>query len=165
MTTTESIPPARLEESAPSRPDRRVVTVWRIGALVFATLFSFGAVVTALVLRVGVLGAVPPALLAYGLALYLPAAKWHAWSYLVTDTDVRINRGVWWRTASVVPLTRIQHVDTRQEPIDRAFGLAKVVIFTAGSVGAAIAIPGLAAAEAEALRDRLAALSGSEDAL
>lgn len=165
MTTAESSIPARLEEEAPSRPDRRVVTVWRIGALLFATPFAFAAVVAALALRVGVVWALPPALFAYGLAVYLPAASWRAWSYRVTDTDVRISRGVWWRTASVVLHSRIQHVDTRQEPIDRAFGLAKVVIFTAGSVGARITIPGLAAAEAEALRDRLAALSGSEDAL
>ncbi len=64
-----------------------------------------------------------------------------------------------------MPHARIQHVDTRHGPIDRWLGLASLVVFTAGTRGAILAIPALEAAEAEDLRDRLAALSGSGDAV
>ncbi|NIQ53994.1 MAG: PH domain-containing protein, partial [Gammaproteobacteria bacterium] len=58
---------------------------------------------------------------------------------------------------SVVPHTRIQHVDVRRGPLDRWLGLARVVVFTAGSRGAMVEVPGLDAGDAEALRDRLIA--------
>jgi membrane protein YdbS with pleckstrin-like domain len=65
----------------------------------------------------------------------------------------------------VVLHSRVQHVDTRQGPIERALGLATVVVFTAGTVGAMVAIPGLRPGDADLLRDRLVALSGSGDAV
>jgi len=64
-----------------------------------------------------------------------------------------------------VPYARIQHVDTRHGPLDRWLGLATVVVFTAGHRGAIIAIPALAADEAEEIRDSLAARSGVGDAV
>ncbi len=69
------------------------------------------------------------------------------------------------RTTSIVPHARIQHVDTRHGPIDRWLGLAGVVVFTAGNRGAILTIPALEAEEAEEIRDRLAAQSGVGDAV
>jgi membrane protein YdbS with pleckstrin-like domain len=95
----------------------------------------------------------------------VPAAAYRHYAYQVGEVDVRVMHGWLTRTVAVVLHSRIQHVDTRQGPVERAMGLATVVIFTAGSVGAMVAIPGIAQAEAEALRDRLAHLSGAEDAV
>jgi uncharacterized protein len=152
-------------DAAPGRLDPRVVTVWRLGGAVAALVAAAHAAVAALVLDASPLWAL--AVLAPGLAaaLFVPAALYRAWSWRVSEGEVRLKRGLWWRAESVVPLSRIQHVDTRQGPLQRAFGLATVVVFTAGSVGARVAIPGLDAAQAEALRDRLALLGGREDAV
>ena len=56
----------------------------------------------------------------------------------------------------IVPLVRVQHVQTKQGPILRANGLATVTISTAGE---SFEIPGLAEADAAALRDRVAELA------
>jgi membrane protein YdbS with pleckstrin-like domain len=164
MMTIESTP-REMVEAVDAKPHPRVVSVWRIAALVWAVVFAGVCVAATVAAEVPALWALAPSLLAVALALYMPGARWRAWSYRVGEIDLRIMRGVLWRTESVVLHARIQHVDTRQGPVERMFGLASVVVYTAGSVGAQVGIPGLVAADAEALRDRLAALSGSEDAL
>jgi len=161
MMTIEGTP----REAVEAKPHPRVVAVWRISALLWAAGFAGVCVAATVTAEVSALWALAPALLAVALALHLPGARWRAWSYRVGEIDLRLVRGVLWRTESVVPHARIQHVDTRQGPVERMFGLASVVVYTAGSVGARVGIPGLIAADAEALRDRLAALSGTEDAL
>ena len=164
MMTIESTPHEVVEVVA-AKPHPRIVAVWRIAALIWAAIFAGSCVVATFAVEVSALWALAPVLPALALAVYMPAARWRAWSYRVGEIDLRIARGVLWRTESVVLHARIQHVDTRQGPVERMFGLASVVVYTAGSVGARVGIPGLAAADAEALRDRLAALSGTEDAL
>jgi membrane protein YdbS with pleckstrin-like domain len=87
-----------------------------------------------------------------------PAARYRSWGFAVREQDVLIKYGVWWRRVSVVPHARIQHVDTTHGPLARALGLASVVLFTAGTIGAVLTIPGLSTADADGLRDRLAEL-------
>jgi len=62
-----------------------------------------------------------------------------------------------------VPYGRMQYVDVTAGPLDRRLGLAKVVLHTAAAASDA-AIPGLPLAEAERLRDRLAALGEARQA-
>ena len=59
-----------------------------------------------------------------------------------------------WRRMVVVPYGRLQYVDVDEGPIARMFGLASVQLHTA-SAGTDSQIPGLEAAEAARLRDRL----------
>ena len=74
-----------------------------------------------------------------------------------------IERGVLWRARSVIPRVRIQHVDTRTSPLQRWLGLASLVIYTAGTRGADAEIPGLAAEDAERLREELAQLEEPDE--
>mgnify|MGYP002566641609 CR=1 FL=1 len=67
-----------------------------------------------------------------------------------------IENGIIWRKHVVVPFIRVQNTDTRQGPILRAFGLASVMVSTAG---ASFEIPGLNADEADQVRDRAAELA------
>ena len=63
---------------------------------------------------------------------------------------------------------RVQHIDTQRNPIERVFGLGRVVVYTAGSRGADVAIPGLTPDRASDLQHRLRTLVGeseSEDAV
>lgn len=86
--------------------------------------------------------------------------------YLVRNEDVLYRTGALWRTQTAVPVNRIQHVEITQGPIERMLGLARLIIYTAGGSGSDLAIPGLPAAEAERLRERVlrmvADLSASE---
>lgn len=89
--------------------------------------------------------------------------RYVAWGFDVEASDLRVRRGVLVRTTSVIPLARIQHVDTQQDVLERWLGLASLVVYTAGVRGAEIAVPGLAIADAESIRDRLAAIAGAAD--
>jgi membrane protein YdbS with pleckstrin-like domain len=91
--------------------------------------------------------------------------EYQSWSYQVREQQLWAQRGVLSRTTSVIPYVRIQHVDTRQDVVERALGLARVVVFTAGIRGAELVLPGLPADEANQLRDRLAELAGVEHAV
>lgn len=148
--------------------DARAVTLWRLSSLWRGTLLTAGAVVVELVvvpsLPTGALaGAV--AALAAAAAVVVPPLRYRAWGFALRERDVYLRHGVLFRTTSIVPNARIQHVDTRHGPLDRWLGLATVVVFTAGHRGAIIAIPALAADEAEEIRDSLAARSGVGDAV
>ena len=92
-----------------------------------------------------------------GLALSAVHRRWLAWGYAERDEDLLVRRGVLVRRTSVVPYGRMQYVDVTAGPLDRRLGLARVTLHTAAAASDA-SIPGLPAAEATRLRDRLAAL-------
>jgi membrane protein YdbS with pleckstrin-like domain len=95
-------------------------------------------------------------------AVWLPALAYAAWGWQVREHDLRVERGVLIRRETSIPLGRIQHVDTRQGPLERLFGLSRLQVFTASGAGADASIPGLDRAIADALRDRLVAKANAE---
>ncbi len=94
------------------------------------------------------------------LALWLPALAWSRWAWLIRERDLMIASGVIFRSVMSIPLSRVQHVDVQQGPLERVFGLARVNIYTASGSGADGVIPGIELADAEALRDRLVRVEG-----
>lgn len=170
--------PAEGSAATPPGPDTGVeeldrlhpnaVTLWRLASLLRGALFAAAALVAELVLESPFPAGLPALVVAVAtlvVAVLLPPARFRAWGYRLRESDLYLRHGVFFRTTTIVPHARIQHVDTRHGPIDRLLGLADVVVFTAGTRGAVIAIPALGAPAAEALRDRLAALSGAGDAV
>ena len=140
------------------RLDRRMVKVWRIQeAIALAVSVAIAAVVCVAVPEFWV-AVVCGAVVAIQLVclIVLPAVRYRRWRYEVTNTDVLIRSGLIVVTTSVIPMVRVQHVETTQGPILKANGLASITITTAGSK---FEIPGLAAAEAETLRDQVAVLA------
>lgn len=83
--------------------------------------------------------------------------RWSAWGYLEREDDLLVRRGVLIRRVSVVPYGRMQFVDVLAGPLDRRIGVAAVHLHTAAAA-ADVHVPGIERAEAERLRDRLAAL-------
>jgi len=74
-------------------------------------------------------------------------------------------RGGLWRTETLVPVSRVQHLDLERGPLERRLGLATLVVHTAGTRLAAVRLPLLALADAEALRAHLARQVEADDAL
>jgi membrane protein YdbS with pleckstrin-like domain len=87
--------------------------------------------------------------------------RFRSWGYAEREDDLLIRQGFLFRRMSVVPYGRMQFVDVTAGPIERIFGLATVKLHTAAAATDA-KLPGLANAEAERLRDRLAALGESQ---
>lgn len=158
----EPPPPA---EAPVQRLDPRAVTLWRLSGALWWAFWTLSMLIPWLLWEWPLWLMIPVAALGVAWVVWVPDASYRHFTYQVGDVDVRVMHGWWTRRVAVVLHSRIQHVDTRQGPVERAMGLATVVIYTAGSVGAMVGIPGLAEAGAEALRDRLAHLSGTEDAV
>ncbi|WP_306058099.1 PH domain-containing protein [Natronococcus wangiae] len=160
------------------RLNPRVRAVWLIVALFRASLAGGFLVGGALLLSVTDFWANTPDLLVPG-AIALAVAvgivrlvvawlRYSVWRFEVEGDGLFIERGVFTRIKTVVPYVRVQHVDSRRSPLERTTGLSTVVVYTAGSRSADVAIPGLTPARAEKLREelrRLAIESEGEDAV
>lgn len=85
-------------------------------------------------------------------------AKVYAHARYALDADgLVIQRGVYWRSVTHVPRSRVQHTDVSQGPLERRYGLGTLVVYTAGTDHARVSLPGLAHEVAGALRDDLRA--------
>ena len=91
-----------------------------------------------------------------------PGVRWRRWRYEIRPDEVDLQRGVWWVSRTLVPLARIQHVDTRQGPLQRRYGLSTVVFHTAAGPNQ---IPELSTPIAAEARDRIADLTREQDEL
>jgi membrane protein YdbS with pleckstrin-like domain len=103
----------------------------------------------------------PVVVLAVGVVA-VPELRWRRWRYEVRDEEIDLRHGTLRITRTLVPMLRVQHVDTTQGPLDQALGLATVVVHTAAG---ATAIPALEAAQAARLRDQIAVLARTPDEL
>ena len=145
------------------RLDPRMLRVWYVSDVIgIAAVAMLAVVAWAVVRHLGgdvfwvYLVAAVIELVCVGDLLISPRIEMATWRYDVTPTDVDLYHGVFVKKRVLVPLVRVQHVQTKQGPIMRAHGLATVTISTAGE---SFEIPGLAEADAAALRDRVAELA------
>lgn len=87
---------------------------------------------------------------------FVPKLRWRRWRYEVFDQEIYIQRGVLVMKRAIVPMIRVQHVDTKQGPILKRFGLATVTVSTAATTHE---IPALLEDEADELRDKISVLA------
>ena len=86
-----------------------------------------------------------------------------SWGYAENDDDLLVTRGVMFKRLVAIPYGRMQFVDVEAGPLARAYGVATVTLHTASAETAAD-IPGLPAAEATRLRNRLTELGEAHGA-
>jgi len=84
-----------------------------------------------------------------------PAVRHRHLRYLVEEGGLRIRRGVFWRKVIWIPITRVQHTDVSQGPVQRKYGLGTLTVHTAGTAGASISLEGLEHGIASSLSDHL----------
>jgi len=143
---------------------------WLLGSSIAALVV--GAVATGIAYAVGQVTALLPAGLetavAVGatvvvVAVLLGAARavllYRSWEYVVRADSLYLTRGVLTRVRTVVPYVRVQHIDTTRSPVERLLGLSTLVVYTAGSRGADVTIPGLTPDRASTLQHRLERLA------
>ena len=95
-----------------------------------------------------------PTLLAMGLftALFSFLA-WRKFRYLLGETDIRVERGLFSRTARSVPYERIQDVSLEQRLVPRLFGMVDVKFETGAGGKDEVRVRYVSNEEAEALRE------------
>ena len=102
------------------------------------------------------------ALLGALLSLVTGFASWRATSYELTSGALRLRSGVFSPDDTVIPVARIQAIDTVQGPVQRLFGALELHVQTpGGGADGEIILTAVAPAEAQALR---AALGHAEPA-
>jgi hypothetical protein len=163
---------AELSHSAPGfQPlDSRVVGLWRVSSLI-----GFGVLSLSLLVPILVVGVARPrfllwliiawlALVALSVwfSLWYPPRLYETWGYRIDAKVLETRSGRMFQRARLLPLSRLQHVDIERGPLERMFGLASLVLHTAGTHSANIRIPGLEAGEAVRLRDRLIEIGGDD---
>ncbi|MEX0721647.1 MAG: PH domain-containing protein [Balneolaceae bacterium] len=148
------IPTTRIHESA--------VNAWTITASLYGLLWFFPSVIyLSLTWNHTVDWVLFTILTTIALVLFiatsfiLPKLRWKRWRYDVSEKEIDMLRGIIITTRTLVPINRVQHVDTRQGPIYRKFGLSSVTISTAATTHE---IPALDDATADALRNTIATL-------
>jgi membrane protein YdbS with pleckstrin-like domain len=150
------------ERAGPTPLDPAQVHVLRIRI----ALLAAAAVLAVFAFDLGPLRETPlPRLAAPGLALLLalafvilyPPRRYRSWGYDEGADEIEIGRGRWFQVRTIVPFGRVQHIDVAQGPIQRPFGLATLILHTAGTHGASVPLPGLRHDDAEAMRDRIRA--------
>jgi membrane protein YdbS with pleckstrin-like domain len=113
-----------------------------------------------------------PARIGVGLALLvalsvagwgLGQARWRRTRWCLDERGLSVQRGLIWRSEVLVPRTRVQHLDLERGPIERRFGLATLVVHTAGTRMHALRQHGFLDADAVALRDALLPESNRHD--
>jgi membrane protein YdbS with pleckstrin-like domain len=127
-----------------------------------AALMALPVTVAALVLEIAGLlptGAiiVPVLLSAAWVILRVPLRRHAARGYDMGSDRLRVVRGLWFHSDTVVPFGRVQHIDLSQRPLERAFGLATLTVHTAGTHNSSVSLPGLAQADAAAMREAIRA--------
>ncbi len=88
--------------------------------------------------------------------IFKPDIRWKTWRYDVSEQEIDLLHGVFIKTRTLIPMVRVQHVDTVQGPLLRHFGLSSVTVSTAAG---SHEIPALADDVAERLRDQISVLA------
>jgi membrane protein YdbS with pleckstrin-like domain len=145
--------------------DPRWIIVQRVHAAIFLLILAavsfFGVVALWAASGIVALGLLllPLWLTAIGaLAWHLqrwPAIAYRHTSYRVDDAGLEIRRGVYWRTITNVPRSRLQHTDVSQGPLERRHGLGTLVVYTAGTQHSEVKLPGLEFNTARRIRAHL----------
>lgn len=84
----------------------------------------------------------------------LPRLKYRTWRYLLNEYEIELHHGIFFRKRTLIPFVRIQHVDAKQGPILRKYGLSTVTFSTAAG---SHEIPALPENTAEKVRRQIAA--------
>lgn len=146
----------------------RVRIVWILTAFLGAVVVGVVvAVIDRFLLSVGWRLAVVTSVIVLVCAVPYSLIHYRVWRFEIQDDALYLERGVITRVETAVPFVRVQHVDTQRGPVARLLGLSSVVVYTAGSRGADVTIPGLQSERANAIHDRLRelAIESEEDAV
>lgn len=128
-----------------------VVVLWLliIGGAVLTFIFDLSYIYSGISAILGII--------AIFLFIYLiPKLRYRRWRYEIFEQEIYIQHGILIVTRTIIPMIRVQHVDTEQGPILKMYKLATVSISTAATTHQ---IPALNEEDASSLRDRISTLA------
>jgi uncharacterized protein len=97
---------------------------------------------------------------AAAVAVGLPLLRYRTWRYAVREDEIDLRHGALVVRRTIVPMARVQHVDTSVTPVGQLFGIATLSVHTAAGRHQ---IPGLDSRVAAALRTEIARYAHEPD--
>lgn len=142
---------------------KKAVTVWRLygffqtiilaflaaGAVFLTVKFNWPAWIQWLLIAVVVLSIICSIII-------FPNIRWKIWRYEVREQEIEIQSGLFIVKRTLIPMVRVQHVDTEQGPILKKYNLANISISSAATVHT---IPMLELEYADRLRMKISELA------
>lgn len=122
------------------------------------------ATVVAVIVEVSVTIPLVIGLVLLGVEAATAHVRWKRFTWQAQPEALELRHGIITRRASYVPYHRIQQIDLRQRPIQRALGLSTLILRTAAATTDA-ELPGVATADADALRQEFLQRAGLDDAV
>jgi membrane protein YdbS with pleckstrin-like domain len=145
----------------------KALTVWRQSALIVAIIFlacvisvGIGVYFLELTYWITVALAIIWAITSFMAIFVVPNFKHRFWRYEVHEHEIDLQYGLIVIKRVLIPMVRVQHVETNQGPLLRKYKLATVEISTAATKHE---IPALDLEEADLLRDRISKLARVTD--
>lgn len=158
-----------IEDQPKERIDSRALKVWSLNglinglislALAIAVLYFTEYVFTSVSSYLG-WGALALAFTYLLLAvIVMPPLKMRYWRYEIRENEIDIQHGILIINRTLIPMVRVQHVDTEHGPILRHYGLATLRVSTAASN---FHVPALRKDVADSLRGEISALARVSD--
>lgn len=132
-----------------------LAVVFAIAALIVGVL-TFGR-------HVAIGSGLAGALFGAGIGMWIGFRRYRNTLWRLDAHGFAVRRGVAWQRETIVPLTRVQHLDLKHGPLQRMRRLATLVVHTAGTRHSSVAIDHLDAGDAQRLRERLGRQLDLED--
>ena len=134
----------------------RLMTILAMVPVMIAALVAEGALRDVPGWPTGLIAAAA-LLIALVLVIRVPSRRYGARGYDMGTDRLRVVRGIWWHSDTIVPFGRVQHIDVNQGPVERAFGIATLTLHTAGNHNASVHLPGLDEDLAKQMREEIRA--------
>ncbi|APH06576.1 PH domain-containing protein [Bacillus weihaiensis] len=145
----------------------KALKVWRLSAILKSSLLALlviGAVVGVYLVEwsywIPVIGGMVGIVYSVLSIYIIPKIRHKVWRYEVHEHEIDLQYGLFVIKRVLIPMVRVQHVDTHQGPLLRKYQLASIEISTAATKHE---IPALDVAEAEQLRDYISRLARVTD--
>ena len=143
------------------------IKVWKITEAIVAGVLWLLTIALAIVSYIfdfpywiAIIAVIISAICTYLFVFLFPELRFKRWRYEVFEQEIYIQHGILIVSRTLVPMIRVQHVDTKQGPILRKYQLASVTISTAATTHE---IPALLEEDASELRDRISVLARVDD--
>jgi membrane protein YdbS with pleckstrin-like domain len=150
-------PPPPAERLSPG-----VRWLWRLRLLIAAAALLVAGLAASGPLdgTLATVAATVPWLLALAAAAVVPGLRYARWRFAVQEEEIDLRHGGLVLRRTLVPMRRVQHVDSSSGLLEQALDLATVTVHTAGG---SVEIPGLERSRAWAVHQRIAALARLTD--
>jgi membrane protein YdbS with pleckstrin-like domain len=143
--------------------DARAYRVWQLNGWTTGGIF---ALITLVLFTIGklfdwpafiwMIAAAITLLIIIFFVFVIPGIRMKRWRYEVFEEEVDIQHGVFVTKRTLIPMVKVQQVDTEQGPFLKRYGLATVALSTAAGRHE---IPALSQEVADQLRDQIAKLA------